>query len=95
MDKEWFVYILKCADDTLYTGITNHLSRRLRQHLDGKASKYTRSRRPVQMVYSLGVESKKEALKMEARIKHMTRKEKLRIINSFAVGAHQSEEDNA
>ncbi len=50
----WFVYILSCADGTLYCGITTDLARRRKQHNDGKASRYTRSRRPVRLMYQEG-----------------------------------------
>lgn len=64
----WFVYILRCADGTLYTGITKDLARRTRQHNDGTASRYTRSRRPVKLVYQEPQRSQSLALKREATI---------------------------
>lgn len=76
MEGKWFVYILRCADDTLYTGITNHLQRRLNAHNSGTASKYTRSRRPVAMVYQEEVDTKSEALRRELQIKAMSRQNK-------------------
>jgi predicted GIY-YIG superfamily endonuclease len=76
----WFVYLLRCADGTLYTGITKDLARRTRQHNDGTASRYTRSRRPVKLVYHESPCSQSLALKREAAIKKLTRKQKLGMI---------------
>ena len=80
MESKWYVYILRCADDTLYTGITNHPERRLKAHNAGTASKYTRARRPVAMVYQEEVETKGDALRREMEIKAMSRCQKLRLI---------------
>lgn len=80
MERKWYVYILRCTDDTLYTGITNNLERRLKAHNAGTASKYTRVRRPVVMVYQEEVETKGEALKREFRIKSLARLEKMVLI---------------
>lgn len=68
-----YTYILKCSDDTLYTGWTNNLEKRLKTHNEGKGSKYTRSRLPVVLVYYEEFETKEEAMKREWKIKHMTR----------------------
>ncbi len=76
----WFVYILKCEDDTLYTGITNNKERRLSQHNKGKASKYTRVRLPVEMIYSESTEDRSSASKREWQIKQLSRKQKLALI---------------
>ena len=76
----WFVYILRCADGTLYTGITKDLARRTRQHNDGTASRYTRNRRPVELVYQERQRSQSLALKREAAIKKLTRRQKLAMI---------------
>ena len=76
MEQKWYVYILRCADGTLYTGITNHPERRLSAHNAGTASKYTRVRRPVAMVYREEVESKADALRRELLIKKLTRQQK-------------------
>lgn len=76
----WQVYILGCADGTLYSGVTNDLARRLRQHLDGRASRYTRSRLPVHVVHSEPASNRGAALRREAAIKALARSEKLAII---------------
>ena len=65
----WFLYILKCCDNTFYTGITNDLQRRLDKHNDGSASRYTRSRRPVKLIYHERCQNKSSALKKECRDK--------------------------
>ena len=80
MEGKWFVYILRCADDTLYTGITNDPQRRLAQHNAGTASKCTRSRRPVQMVYCEEVADKSAALRKEAALKKLPRQQKLMLL---------------
>ncbi len=75
--QQWHVYLLKCADDTLYTGITNNLQKRIKKHNDGKGAKYTRGRGPVALVNSFICHSKGEALKLEHKIKKLSRDEKL------------------
>jgi len=73
----WYTYIVECSDSTLYTGITNDLQRRVEEHNnDEKGAKYTRSRRPVKLVYSEGFASRSEAAKREASIKSMGVEEK-------------------
>ncbi|NDI35531.1 GIY-YIG nuclease family protein [Chengkuizengella sediminis] len=76
----FYVYILKCSDNTLYTGYTNDLNKRVEVHNQGKASKYTRARLPVKMVYFEQCDTKSDALKKEYAIKKLTRVEKLRLI---------------
>jgi len=70
------LYVLKCSDGTLYTGITNDLTRRLKQHNEGTASRYTRSRIPVRVIFQERCRSKSHALKKEFALKSMTRKKK-------------------
>jgi predicted GIY-YIG superfamily endonuclease len=79
------VYILRCVDGTLYTGITKDLVRRTRQHNDGTASRYTRSRRPVKLVYQESQCSQSLALKREAAIKKLTRPQKMALIRGASV----------
>ncbi len=79
---EWFLYILECKDGTLYTGITNNLEKRLRSHNDGTASKYTRSRTPVKMVYSEPVGDRSNATKRELQVKKLSRTKKNQLILS-------------
>jgi putative endonuclease len=82
VEQKWYVYILRCADETLYTGITNHLERRLKAHNAGTGSKYTRARRPVAMVYQEEVETKGDALRRELAIKAMTKHQKQSLIEN-------------
>lgn len=73
---KWLLYILKCGDNTLYTGITTDLPRRIRQHNDGTASRYTRSRLPVKLMFSEPCRGRSQALKKEYAMKQLSRKEK-------------------
>ncbi|MFA5188125.1 MAG: GIY-YIG nuclease family protein [Patescibacteria group bacterium] len=77
----YYLYILKCADKTLYTGITLDLARRIKEHNFSKlGAKYTRARRPVELVYSKKFRSRSTASRAEAKLKNLTRAEKLKII---------------
>jgi len=78
----WYVYIIRCNDGSLYTGITTKISRRISEHNQQKGSKYTRSRLPVKLVHKEAHPSKSSALKCEYKIKSWTRKKKLKLINS-------------
>jgi predicted GIY-YIG superfamily endonuclease len=78
--EKWFVYIVRCADRSLYTGITKDAKRRCQQHNAGTASRYTRSRRPVKLVYHEARPDQSSALKREAAIKAMNRRGKLTMI---------------
>ena len=80
MDKQWTVYILRCGDDTLYTGITNDLPARLEAHRTGKGAKYTRGRGPLELLYSENCADKSEALKRECAIKALRREDKINLI---------------
>lgn len=78
-----YVYILKCSDDTLYTGWTNNLNKRVETHSKGKGAKYTRARLPIKLVYYEEYTDKISAQKREYEIKQLTRKEKLDLINGL------------
>lgn len=80
MAKPWFVYILRCADQTLYTGITTDLAARLTVHNQHKGAKYTRSRTPVTIVYSEKLSTESNARKREAALKKLSRQKKLAVI---------------
>lgn len=75
-----FVYILRCADDSLYTGYTTDLARRLQQHQRGNGGKYTRTHRPVELVYSEPFRTRRAAMQREVTIKKMPRQKKLALI---------------
>ena len=76
----WHVYMLRCADSTLYTGSTDDIERRLAVHNAGRGAKYTRSRLPAVLVYSEEYATKNEALRREAAIKKLTRIQKLKLM---------------
>lgn len=80
----WYVYLLRCADGTLYAGCTTDPQRRLKQHNAGRGAKYTRARRPVELVYVEPAEDHSGALRREAALKRLSRKEKLALISTFA-----------
>ena len=76
----WFCYLLRCADDTLYCGITNELDKRLAAHNAGTASKYTRGRTPAELIFAEQCVDKSAALKREMEIKSLKRAGKLELI---------------
>lgn len=76
----WFVYILRCADGSLYTGITTDLDRRLEEHNSGRGAKYTRSRRPVELCYREPWADRAEASRREVLIKGLPRARKLELV---------------
>ena len=78
--NENYTYILRCADGTYYCGCTNNLDRRLKAHNEGKGAKYTRSRRPVALVYYEAFSTKEEAMRREYEIKQLPRKKKEELI---------------
>ena len=81
MTSAWFVYIVECADKTLYTGITTDVERRVSEHNSSKkGAKYTSKRRPVRLVYSEPAEDKSSASKREYAIKQLSRSEKLKLV---------------
>ena len=75
-----YIYILKCKDGSLYTGWTNDLEQRVAAHNTGKGAKYTKARRPVELVYFEEFETKEQAMKREYAIKQMARKDKLELV---------------
>ena len=84
--KKWFVYILRCNDGTLYTGVTTNIQRRLHEHnKTSRGSKYTKARRPVNLVYKAVYNTRSAAQKAEYQIKQLTRVQKERLINDKMV----------
>lgn len=81
-----YVYILRCADNSLYTGYTTNLDRRLVVHNSGKGAKYTRSRLPVRLVYYEEVSTRSEGLKLERSIKKLTKEKKEDLVAGFDLG---------
>lgn len=92
-----YTYIVECNDKTLYTGWTTDLEKRLQAHNTGKGAKYTRSRRPVQLVYTEESEDRHTAMRREAQIKQMSRAEKLEMIAAYqeTQGSKQQREGGA
>lgn len=78
--EHWYVYIVRCADGSLYTGVTTDLERRLAEHNSGRGAAYTRSRAPVAVVYSEEYMNQSDSLKREAAIKRLTRIQKERLV---------------
>ena len=76
-EKKWVVYLIRCSDNSLYCGISNDVRRRLIEHNSGKGSKYTRSRRPLELIDFSPELTKSEALKLEYRIKKMSADQKI------------------
>jgi predicted GIY-YIG superfamily endonuclease len=81
--KKWFLYILQCGDGSLYTGITNDLDRRFEMHSKGRGAKYTRSRRPLTMVYSEKCRNKVAAMVRECAVKAYPKKKKAELISKI------------
>lgn len=80
--KAYYTYIVRCCDNTLYTGFTTDLEQRVQTHNAKKGAKYTKSRTPVELVYYETFETKQLALRREAEIKKLSRQEKLRLIEA-------------
>lgn len=83
MDKKYFTYILLTEQNTLYCGYTDDVEKRFQAHLEGRGAKYTRSHKPIKIVYQKEFETKSDAMKEERRIKKLSRFEKLRLINNI------------
>jgi putative endonuclease len=82
----WQIYIILCSDNSLYTGITTDIERRLRQHESGRGAKYFRGRQPMELVYLENGHSRSSASKREAEIKRMTRADKSLLVSSGSIG---------
>jgi len=83
-EQEWFFYIIRCSDDSLYSGITNDLKHRVKEHNSGKGAKYTLNRRPVVLVYSEKCAGISEARKREAQVKKWSKKNKERLVGGLS-----------
>lgn len=75
----WVVYIIKCSDDTLYTGITTDLSRRIQEHESGAGAKYTKGRGPFKIIYTEPSKNRSDASKRELEVKSLNKKDKLKL----------------
>ena len=85
MDKKHYAYMLRCADNTIYSGYAVNPEKRLAVHNSGKGAKYTRARRPVELVYFEEFETKSEALHREIEFKKLSRKEKEKLISDAKI----------
>ena len=86
MEQTWHLYILRCRDNSLYTGITNDVEKRFQAHQSGKGAKYTRGRGPLELVYREECGDHSAALKREAEIKKLPRERKLALIEEYGKG---------
>lgn len=86
----WFVYILLCTDGSLYTGVTNNLEKRFLEHKIGKGGRYTRSHKPVRIVYQEKLSTHSEALKRESEIKSWSREKKMELCKQRYNGGYSS-----
>ena len=82
-NKPWFLYILQCNDRSFYTGITNDLERRFRMHMGGRASNYTRTRRPLELLYQELCSTRTQALVRECAVKALPRRKKEELVAQF------------
>ena len=92
-EESWFVYIILCSDDSLYTGITTDPERRLSQHADGRGARYFHGRQPLRLVYLEQGHSRSSASRRECLIKSMPRLEKVRLIAGQAAANGPKEQD--
>ncbi len=92
--RQWLVYLLCCADGSFYTGMTNDLPKRLQAHQQGKASRYTRSRLPVKLVYLESAANRSAAAKREVVIKRMRRQEKIDLVQITTVKQNVIQEES-
>lgn len=83
IEKKWYLYMLLCGDDTLYTGITDDVEKRLSKHREGKGAKYTRGRGPLKLVYQCACENHSQALQLEYKMKKLTRQQKLELVERW------------
>lgn len=82
-NSNWWVYFVRCSDNSIYCGITRNIERRIKEHNQGnKGAKYTRSRRPVKLIWKLPASSRSEASKIEIRLKRLCKADKENIVDS-------------
>ncbi|WP_119317964.1 GIY-YIG nuclease family protein [Companilactobacillus formosensis] len=88
MESKYYVYMLLCSDKTFYTGTSNNVEKRVKTHNAGKGAKYTKVRRPVQLMYTEELANKSAALKREIAIKKLTRQQKEQLLKSHGINWH-------
>ena len=86
--KTWYLYILECADTSLYTGITTDLEQRIQAHTSGLGAKYTRGRGPLKLLYMESLENRSQATRRELQIKKLSRAENKQLIENAQVNSH-------
>jgi putative endonuclease len=86
----WYVYMLRCGDGSLYTGMTNDLEKRVRAHREGRGARYTRSRPPVTLVFHQRQQTRSAALKAEHQMKQLPRSEKLALVRRHRASARRN-----
>ena len=85
----WFVYVVQCSDNTLYTGVTTDVNRRVHEHnTSSRGAKYTKSRRPVKLTYSINFENRSLAQRAESRFKKLTRRQKEEVVKGIKTFPH-------
>lgn len=89
--SKWFLYIVKCNDDSFYTGITNNITNRINKHNKGLGAKYTKGKGPLLLLLVLQFENRSEASKEEYKIKKLTKKNKIKLIKQKVMGLSQEE----
>lgn len=89
MESQWYLYILRCGDGSLYTGITTDVQRRFAEHVSGKGAKYTRGRGPLELVYQEELTSHSQALKREVQVKALKRIQKEQLMKNMACQGNQ------
>ena len=87
---EWYVYIISCSDNSLYTGISNDVDRRIKQHAGGQGAKYFRGRKPMQLVYLESGHTRSTASQREAEIKSLSKDEKVKLLESINNEIHSA-----
>ncbi len=94
MNRPWYVYILRCADNSLYTGIAANVAERMKVHENGKGAKYLRAknRRPFELVFTAETVSRSEALKLESAIKKLPKREKEKLVKSHPAASEFGKE---
>lgn len=93
-NSQHYVYILRCKDQTLYTGYTTNVAKRLKKHMEGKGAKYTRGRAPFTLVYKQKCQTKSEAMQLEAQIKKLPKQRKLALIHEANQKIGEEDEDS-
>lgn len=90
--SKYYVYLVRCRDDSFYCGYTNDIERRIKVHNSGKGAKYTAGRLPVELAYYEEFSTRSDAMRRECEIKKLTRIQKTELVNTFALGKEHTNE---